>query len=431
EYSQRVRKRAFIFTTILMPLLMVGLMVVTAYLARMDVATQAKHIVVVDSSNIVGPALVDENFVSFICDTVPYPEVAALHGDSFGFLVVGPDIVDNPSALKLYTRQSSTMPLENTIRGQVSRLIEQERIRRVGLPSLDSIINSVKAWAQISTYTIGEQTASSSAASSLEQSSSSGASMVLAYVAGFMIYMFIFIYGAMVMQGVIEEKSSRIIEVIVSSVKPVQLMMGKIIGIALVAMTQVFIWVILVGVGAFMIQNFAFSSVASHGDMAASMAAAGVDPNLSSMVGVLFRPGYLIGIAACFLIFFIGGYLLYAAMFAAVGSGVDNVADTQQLQLPVTIPLILALVVMLNVMRDPGSSMAFWFSIIPFTSPIIMMARIPYGVPLWEIALSVVLLYGTFVAVTFFAAKIYRTGIFMYGKKPSLSEIIRWARHKN
>ena len=249
------------------------------------------------------------------------------------------------------------------------------------------------------------------------------------------IYMFIFLYGNMVMQGVIEEKSSKVMEVMVSSVRPFELMMGKILGIASVAVTQFVIWVVfLVVVGGAAMSIFgvdemlAATSAASSLDPAAVVPA--MDSDLAAILSTLTDPAYLLRILGGFLIYFVGGYLLYAAMFAAVGSAVDNMKDVSNLQLPITIPLILGLFMMMSAMQEPNGSLAFWFSIIPFTSPIVMMARLPYGVPLWEFGLSAGLLVVTFVAIVFLAGKIYRVGVFMYGKKPTLGELIKWARYK-
>ena len=428
EYNQRVRKRSFILTTILTPILLVGLMVVPVLMSTMS-PSESRSIVVVDQSGQVAPMLGDDGNVTFRIDPGrDYGQAlaSAEYSDAFGFLVVGGDIVDNPSDMQLYTRGSSTIGIEGSITRQVSSIVERIRIDRFDIPQLDSIMNAVHAKASLATFQIGSQSDAESGGAGSAKASSSAASMAIGYIAGFMIYMFIFLYGTMVMHGVIEEKSSRIIEVIVSSVRPFQLMMGKITGIALVALTQVCIWAVLIGVFFGAMQ---MSSADAVGAMT-SGAAMDMGHGMSGIMQTVADPSYLLMILGGFVIFFIGGYLLYAAMFAAVGSAVDSTSDTQQLQLPITIPLILAILVMMNAMRDPHGPIAFWFSMIPFTSPIIMLARIPYGIPAWEIALSAALLYGTFIAMTWLAGKIYRVGIFMYGKKPSLKEVIKWARYK-
>jgi ABC-2 type transport system permease protein len=269
--------------------------------------------------------------------------------------------------------------------------------------------------------------------------------MGLAYISGFMMYMLVFMFGAQVMRGVIEEKTSRIVEVIISSVKPVQLMMGKIIGIALVGLTQFAIWVILtVAIIAVvkpnilpdqtmeqiqqMPQSLGQAAPSGTGTVANTTAAPQMTEFQSLFTSALNQPWGLI--AFCFVFYFITGYLLYASLFAAIGSAVDNETETQQFMLPVTIPIILGLIVAMGTMQNPESSISFWFSMIPLTSPIVMVARIPFDVPIWEIALSMALMLVTITSCIWMAARIYRTGILMYGKKASYKEIWKWLTYK-
>ena len=274
--------------------------------------------------------------------------------------------------------------------------------------------------------------------------------MGLGYFAGFLIYFFVFLYGAMVMRGVIEEKTSRIVEVIVSSVKPFQLMLGKILGIALVGLTQFIAWVVLitlfvsVGMQVFgpdysaenvapqqeMVESVMSQQSINVSDVAEIQAENSSDNFKDILLSTVDSINFIV-VLLSFLFYFIGGYLLYASLFAAIGSAVDSETDTQQFMMPVTIPLVIGLLVMINTIQNPDGAMAFWFSIIPFTSPIVMMARIPFGVPYWEVALSMSLLIITFLGATWFAAKIYRTGILMYGKKVSYGEIWKWIRYKS
>lgn len=259
---------------------------------------------------------------------------------------------------------------------------------------------------------------------------------MLGYVLGFMLYMFLLLYGSMVMLSVIEEKNNRVLEVMVSSVRPFDLMMGKILGVACVALLQILIWGVLICVvGAVVIPQFMPADVlegarAMQQGLPDAALTEGMNPQLLQAVATMTDTGYLVKLVGCLLLFVLGGFLLYAAMFAAVGSTVDNVQDAQQLQTPVTIPIILAIFVMFAVINDPNSAVAFWFSVIPLTSPIVMMARIPYDIPTWEILLSLGVLYASFMAMVWLAAKIYRVGIFMYGKKPTIADLIRWARYK-
>lgn len=426
EYNQRVRKKSFIISTLIMPILMVALMVVPTLIMHYGGDEEQREIVVIDQSGAIGDKLENGEKTRFTPTTENYDEAQKSNAGAYGYLIIGEDIVQNPSSLKLYTHESSTIGMEKEITRQVSEIIENLRIAQTNIDGLDSIMQSVKARAQLATFTIN------ATAPEQEKESSSILSMGLGYFGGFMIYMFVFIYGAFVMQGVIEEKSSRIIEVMVSSVRPFQLMMGKILGIALVALTQMLIWVVLFIAISTVAQGIIMDAATTQVDSITAVAASqGLNPELVSLFGMLTDPGYMFMIFGCYVLFFVGGYLLYAAMFAAVGSAVDNIQDASQLQLPITIPLILAIIVMTNAMQTPNSGVAFWFSIIPFTSPIVMMARIPYGVPAWEIITSLVLLYATFIMMTWVSAKIYRTGIFMYGKKPSIKELIKWVRYKN
>lgn len=424
EFMQRVRKKSFLVVTLLMPLAMVALVLVPMLITKYSGDDEKREIVVLDGSGVIASNLKSEGNLNFTTDSISYAEALLKYPSSFGFLEVGADIVENPASMKLYTRKASTMAIEGEIKGQVSRIITENRIAKTGIADLSQIMNSVIARAQLQTFEVSMVAQNNDQHEVKEKSTA--ANMGVAYVSSFLIYMFVLVYGMMVLQGVVEEKSSRIIEVIVSSVRPFELMMGKILGIALVALLQFIVWIVVGGVVLALLPSVDGSSAAMASGAAGSMA----PDAMGGLLSTLLDPWFLIKIVGSFIVFFVGGYLLYAAMFAAIGSAVDNVADTQQLQMPVTLPLIVAIVVMLSVMQNPYSSAAFWFSIIPFTSPIIMMARISYGVPVWEYVLSVVVLYGTFVAMTALAAKIYRTGIFMYGKKPSLKEIIKWARYK-
>jgi ABC-2 type transport system permease protein len=280
--------------------------------------------------------------------------------------------------------------------------------------------------------------------SGVVKKTSTGIAMALAYIFGFLMYMLVFIFGAQVMRGVIEEKTSRVVEVIISSVKPIQLMMGKIIGIALVGLTQFFIWIFLtVGIVTVLkttilpksnmeiSQSMPQNLMSGNQQAAGTSQAATMSPQLAEFSrlfdSAMNQPWGLIII--CFIFYFITGYLLYASVFAAIGSAVDNETETQQFMLPVTIPIILALMVAMGTMQNPESPLAFWCSMIPLTSPIVMMARIPFGVPYWQIAVSMILMVLTFAAFVWMAAKVYRTGILMYGKKTSWKEMWKWLRY--
>ncbi|MDE6862515.1 MAG: ABC transporter permease, partial [Alistipes sp.] len=252
------------------------------------------------------------------------------------------------------------------------------------------------------------------------ESTSSGVNYILGLVMGMLLYMIIIIYGQMVMTSVIEEKNSRVIDVIVSSCSPFQIMMGKITGIALVAVAQIAIWALLI-IGA---SKFVVPAV-----FPAEVAATSTGM-MSAMIGTFSDVGYISMLFGYMLLFILGGFLFYASMFAASGSSVDSVQDAQQFNTIIMLPIILGIIIMMQVFNDPNADMAFWFSIIPFTSPVVMMARIPFGIPAWEIALSLAILYASFVVMVWVAAKIYRVGIFMHGKKPSFKELWQWIKMK-
>ena len=415
EFNERVRKKSFIVTTLLMPVLMLGLMLAPALMMRYA-SGQTKTIVVIDRSGLVAQHLESSDEVRFETSDLPVDTARRVMIDKFGVLCIGADVLANPSDVKLYANSASSMMLVENLRGQIAKVLEREKLRAYRIEDLDRILADVKTDVKMQVVRNDEG------------SPSSGSSAVAAMVGlglGMVLYMFLMIYGAMVMQSVIEEKSSRVLEVVVSSVRPFELMMGKIFGVASVAVVQVLIWAVLVcGAGAAVMPH-----VLPDGAMEAA-AAGDFDPETLGAIALATDVGYLAMLFGYLLLFVVGGYLLYSAMFAAVGSAVDNAQDAAQLQTPIMIPIILAVIVEMSVLNDPNSPLAFWFSLIPFTSPVVMMARIPYGIPTWEIVLSLVLLYAAFVGMVWLSAKIYRVGIFMYGKKPTLREMFRWIRYK-
>ncbi len=430
EFNERVRKKSFIFTTILMPICLVAIMFIPALMMNIS-SDEKKEVLVVDQSGLVGDRLQDDSTLTFTLSDQTAEEVVGQHHEGlFGILIVGSDVLTNPSNVQLLTYESSTINIESSIAGQISTILESEKLKEYNIEDIDTILAAIKTNVSLKVKQLD-------ATSGDTKESSSVLNIALAYIFGFLIYMFVFLYGNMVMQGVIEEKSNKVMEVMVSSVRPFELMMGKILGIASVAVTQFVIWVIfilLVGGGAVSLLGLS-DVVASAGagvDPAAIAAAAPIDldSEMVAIIATLTDPAYLLRILGGFLIYFIGGYLLYAAMFAAVGSAVDNEKDTNNLQLPITLPLMVALFVMLNAMQDPHGPLAFWCSMIPFTSPIVMMVRLPYGVPGWELALSIGLLVVTFVGMVYLAGRIYRVGVFMYGKKPSFKELAKWIRYR-
>ncbi len=439
EYLSRVRKRTFIVMTILGPVFFAAIMILPAYFAVMG-DKELKKIAVADSSKIFANILPESEYVKFI-----YPESKSLtvwkeelkSGKYDAVLFISPGVL-NSSQVMLYSLKQIPMSTSNYISGSLSNIIQDIKLSNQNIsPDIQKLIKSTKTDVRMNTIRLTEE--------GKEKKSIAELNMVIGYASGFLIYMFIFLFGAQVMRGVIEEKTSRIVEVVVSSVKPFQLMMGKIIGIALVGLTQFALWVIL---------TVAIVTIAKQADFlnkgkpnteqtagtqdlmkvsptGASMDQPKIDSNQVNDIFNVLHDINVVLILVAFVIYFIGGYLLYGALFAAVGSAVDNETDTQQFMLPITVPLIFAIIVMMQTLNNPDSSLSFWFSIIPFTSPILMMARLPFGVPLWELALSITLLIITFVFMTWFAARIYRVGILMYGKKVNYKEIWKWVRYHN
>ena len=411
-----------------MPLLMVGLMFAPMLIMKYSGGDE-KHIAVIDESGLIAPRLQSGKELIFEPTDLSTEAARKELTDKFGVLYIGSDILTNPNNVKLYANSSSSLSVESNITGQIEDIIEAEKLKSYNIENLSQILQEVKTRVGMQTFRNDESQEEEAHAKSSVVATGTG------FVLGMILYMFLLIYGSMVMQSVIEEKNSRVLEVMVSSVRPFDLMLGKILGVASVAVVQVLIWGALCVVGALAVAQMMPPEMmegvqAMQQGVPGAAAAIDVNPEMLQVIAAVTDFGFILRIFAYLLLFVFGGYLFYSAMFAAVGSAVDSIQDAQQLQTPITIPIILALLVMISVVNDPNSQMAFWFSMIPFTSPVVMMARIPYGIPLWEIILSLVILYASFAAMVWFAAKIYRVGIFMYGKKPTFKELYKWMRYK-
>lgn len=426
EFNERVRKKSFIITTILMPVLMLGLMAAPT-LMMLFAKGEQKQLIVLDESHKIAPQLTGDEELQFKTMDATL-EQARANEEVFGVLWIGEDIIDNPKNVRLYTNSSSSMTLESNIASQMERIIEQERLRRYDIENLEQIIEDVKVNVTLTNYRNDLQEEGKE-----EEATSSSVAYMLGLVLGMMLYMFLIIYGSMVMTSVIEEKGSRVLDVLVSSVKPFELMMGKILGVASVAVMQIAIWAVLVcGLSATVLPELMpedmMQTVQAVEAGTMTSAEAGFDADMLSAVSLATNPAKLVMMFVWMLLFMVGGFLFYSAMFAAVGSAVDSVQDANQLQTPITVPIILALILAMSVMNDPNSPLAFWGSVIPFTSPVVMMARVPFGIPTWEIILSLVLLYLSVAAMAWVAGKIYRVGVFMHGKKPTFKELMSWIR---
>ncbi len=438
EYLSRVKKRSFIVMTILGPLLMAAMMIVPMYIAKMS--DDVKTIAIVDESGIFYNKFPNTENIKFKYLNIDIA-VAKNKFDSSGnyaILYLPEEFISKPSTAVLFSDKQPNITVKSYLENTLKKEVESIKLASSGIDK--DVLTSIETNLSINTIKLKGK--------GIEEKSYTEVSTFLGLFAGIMIYMFIFMFGTQVLRGVIEEKTSRIIEVIVSSVKPFQLMMGKIIGIALVGLTQFLLWIILTFGIVTIAQSAMPNSFKSNKsdkilignsnskimtkDQAQLLTKddqyknEGMHELIESISSINF--GLMIGM---FFFYFLFGYLLYAALFAAVGSAVDSEADTQQFMLPITIPLIFAIIMSQFVINNPEGPVAFWLSIIPLTSPIIMMIRIPFGVPVIDIVLSFALLILGFLFCTWFAAKIYRTGILMYGKKSSYKELWKWITYKS
>jgi len=446
EYLTRIRKKSFIIMSILGPFIFAAYVLIPMYFATME-DKEEKTVVVIDESKLFseygpgGPSFIipETEYLKFmVIDGIPLETFKKGFEDTgyYALLFIPSNIMASQSSL-IYSSIQTSREVTDYIRRSMESEIEHLKLASHDIQDIEKILAEVETSINLRNikWTKDGKT----------QESNTGVIMGVGYLGGLLIFFFIFFFGSQVMRGVIEEKVSRIIEVIVSSVKPFQLMMGKIIGVGLTGLTQFVIWII-------------FSSILITGLKAAFFPELNQTPTEQVVASDLFDPGggnqagellasedmdmaqeifaslksINAGVMfASFLFYFIFGYLLYAAMFAVIGSAVDNETDTQQLIFPVILPLILGIYVMLSAMNNPDAALPFWFSIIPFTSPVVMMVRIPFGVPWWQIALSGSILVGTFLGMTWVAGKVYRTGILMYGKKNSYKEIWKWLRYSS
>ncbi|MBQ0123069.1 MAG: ABC transporter permease [Bacteroidales bacterium] len=452
EYSVRVRKKSFILTTILTPLLL-GLLICVPTAIMLLGGNQHQVVKVIDNSSLVEPYLQQEDGAEYIFTRkgTSFEQLRDSIGrdDLYAVVVISETDGEGNVTVDAYSKEPLSAEIRTNVKRAVSKAVEDNKLIKYDLANLDEILSKVKTDIKVNSMTLTE--------SGKAKEDTVEIYMILAYLMSFLIYIFVFMFGSMVMRSVIDEKSSRVVEVIVSSVRSTELMMGKIIGVALVALTQFLIWVgltvaIAVGVSsvasekiiekaggaealvarlpADAIQNTGTASI----DLATVIQASGEDGENDDIAGIVRQVagldwGYII---LCFIAYFLFGYLLYAAMFAAIGAAVDNESDTSQLQLPVTIPLIIGLFIMLHTFEHPSSQLSFWASIIPWTSPMVMLARIPFGVvPAWELILSLVLLALTFLATAWLSARIYRIGILTYGKKTSFKDLFKWLKQRD
>ncbi len=429
EFSERVAKKSFILTTLLTPVFMVLLMMAPALIMEFSTPSD-KRLAVVDQSGIIYPQLVKEcgNVDYLKLSKVDLPLDSALASENYdAVLWINSDVVENPAGAALYMHDSGSLKVESAISNVISQTVEEKRLLNYNIENLSQILDEVKVTTQLRTLRLDDE--------GNEESVSSMTSYFLGLAMTFILYMFLIMYGQMVMTSIIEEKNNRVLELVVSSVKPTQLMLGKIIGVGLVAVVQIAIWAILVCVVSAFVMPFVMPEALSEqvamvnaGNFNA--ASTSFDPDMVKAVAMFSSVGYIARLFLYILLFLVGGFLFYASIFAAIGSAVDNVQDASQLQTFALLPIILALVFALSIGNDPNSTAAVWMSMIPFTSPMVMLSRIAFDVASWQIWVSLAILYVSFVGMAWIAGKIYRVGIFMYGKKPTVKDLVRWARYK-
>ena len=446
EYGVRVRKKSFILTTLLTPLLFGALICVPALIMLWGGGGEQK-VKIIDGTGEIAARFEDSGNTHY--ELAAEGETLDLMKELFkemGLYAIV-DISDyndqDEVSVTTYSKEPLNIEVKAAVGRTVNKAVEDRKLARYHINNLEEIMADVKTDIKLNTLTLKED--------GKAEEDSVEIYMVVAYIMSFLIYLFVFMFGTMVMRSVIDEKSSRVVEVIVSSVNSIDLMIGKIVGVALVALTQFAIWIGLTAAIAGGVMGAAgpklLGSLGDSGQIAqlAAQPSVGVHPDLGQLAQVAtdenapealkmvaqLRSLNWGSILGCFLLYFLLGYLLYAAMFAAIGSAVDNEADTQQLQLPMTLPLIVGLFIMLHTFEHPSSQLSIWASIIPWTSPMVMLARIPFNVvPAWQLILSLVLLFLTFLGTAWVSAKIYKAGILMYGKKSSFKDLWHWIRMK-
>jgi ABC-2 type transport system permease protein len=434
EYLSRVKKKSFIWMTILVPTLVIGMYALMGYLiAKGDEMGDMKQVLVVDENGMFKGRLKNTSVIKFSYSDKSYMDERKAFPDSDKDYLL--HIPASLKGVQILSEKKSSATLTSNIENQVNELIKDKKLMDAGIDM--RVLQEAEKGINIESRQITD---------SGEEDAGTIAAYIVGFLTAILIYMSLFIYGTQVMRGVIEEKTSRVIEVVISSVKPFQLMLGKIIGVGLVGLTQFALWIVIsvalsgsIG-GALMgdkikqmTKTEQVSTVSVPGDIPAAGTTTGDDATGDEIVDIMnqlknVRLGYVI---LCFIFYFLSGYFLYSAVFAAVGSAVDNETETQQFMLPITLPLVFTFILSMSyIINNPDSQLSIWLSMIPFTSPIAMMMRIPFGVPAWQLALSMGLMIAGFLFTTWVAARIYRVGVLMYGKKVSYKELAKWFRYR-
>jgi len=426
EYLARVKKKSFLLATLITPLIFPTIMGIFLWIAFTDSESEdrLRIIEVVDENNNFFMESEDNYAFSYSGIDVETAKELVKNGNRFGFLHIPKINLEKPAGITYFSDENPSMAFINNLESTLKRKIDELRLYNSGIDP--KLISSLRTDVSIQAITL--------TSSGRETISNATVNYAIGFVTGILIYTFIFVYGNQIMQGVIEEKSSRIVEILISSLKPFQLMMGKILGIGAVGLTQFLIWILLISAVSSLVVGFFGQQLPQQQAMemanpanAALMEESG---DLGQILEVLSGVNY-IQLVLTFIFYFIGGYLLYGAFFAAIGAAVDTPADAQQFMFPVTIPLLIAYMgLFIFVLDDPNSNISFWLSIVPFTSPIAMMGRISYGVPFWDLVLSMALLVGGFLFTTWIAGKIYRIGILVHGTKVGYRTLWRWFKTK-
>ena len=425
EYMSIVGRKSFIFMTLGMPLLFILIMAVPIGLAYLnDKGSDTQQIAVIDETGRYAAALHSDDMYSFVAikgDTVTNArEFYDKSNGSLDAIIIIPRNVDRTGVVNIFSEGTITPALVSNVRNVLADTIENAHLAAMGIPNLQQMVDQAHVDVDVRSIKWSEEGG--------EQESSTDAAMGLGLMLSLFTYMFVLMYGAMIMNSVIEEKTNRIVEVVVSSCRPFQLMLGKIIGVGLVGLTQMAIWIVLLAIvgtvagGAFGIGNVSPDAVSPEA-LASAKDMGAIESIVRQTLSINYTP-----IIVSFILYFIGGYLLYSSLFAGLGSAVDQPSDSSQFMTPVMLIMIIALYAGIFCMENPSGPTAVWCSIIPFTSPVVMMVRLPFGVPTWQLILSIALLFGTALFITWLAARIYRRGILHYGKKASFSDLFKWMK---
>jgi len=431
EYSTRVMKKSFILLTFLTPILLVGMISAIVYMGTIK-DDKIKNIVVVDKSGLYKDVLKNNESYNFQFSNATVDELKKQNSENSDFaalLYISNDLTKDSTAAVMYSDKQVNLELKSYVSGLLNSYIEEQKLAAYNIPNLKEMVEKSNSDIDLKTIKWGEDGNDKEASAEL--------ALAIGMITAMIIYMFIVIYGAQVMTGVVQEKTNRIVEVMISSVKPFELMMGKIIGIAMVGLTQFMMWVLLTGAILFGLSTtFAkdldlekmqqMQEISQKGMQ--GMPTAEINGQVADFMTAINGLDF-VQIITLFIVYFLGGYLLYASLFAAIGSAVDNETDTQQFSMPIMLPIIFAVYAGIFSAENPDGPLAFWCSMIPFTSPIVMMVRLPFDVPFWQIALSISILVLSFIGTTWMAGKIYRTGILMYGKKTTWKEMWKWLRY--